>query len=149
MAPHIDDRFRFARMRVAANASSAAQIRAEFGMWLKRNFKLDSERTSELLLAAYEAVANAAEFAYVETSRRGTIDVSASYDADSDTLWVTVNDRGRWRHISGPSSAERQYRGRGIALMRALADEARIDSTPRGTHVTLAWTQLTRSASTA
>ncbi len=135
-------------MRVAADASSAARTRAEFGVWLKRHFTLGAERTSELLLAVNEAVANAAEFAYVGTSRRGTIDVSAAYDVDSDTLAVTVNDRGRWRHVSGPPTAERLYRGRGIALMRALADEARIDSTPHGTHVTLTWTHLTRSAST-
>ncbi len=149
MAPHIDDGSRFARMRVAANASSASRTRAEFGVWLKRHFTLGAERTSELLLAVNEAVANATEFAYIDASRRGTIDVSASYDVDSDTLAVTVNDRGHWRHLSGPPSAERQFRGRGIALMRALADEARIDSTPQGTHVTLTWTRLTQSASTA
>ena len=91
-----------------------------------------------------EAIANAAEFAYVDAPQRGTMDVSAAYDVDSDTLAVRVNDRGRWRHnISESATAERPFRGRGIPLMRALADYATIDRTPQGTHVTLTWTRLT------
>jgi serine/threonine-protein kinase RsbW len=150
MVSHVDDESRFVRARVTADGHGAASMRAEFGRWLARHFTLGAERISDLVLAVYEALANAAEFAYVDTPQRGTMDLSATYDADSDTLAVTVNDRGRWRHkASEPATAEHGYRGRGIPLMRALADHATIDPTPHGTNVTLTWTRLKQSGSTA
>lgn len=143
IASNIDDRSRFVRTRVAADARSAARTRTEFGVWLERHFTLGAERFSDLLLAVNEAIANATEFAYADAPQNGTVDVSAAYDGDSDTLAVKVNDRGRWRHSI---AAQRQHdlRGRGIPLMQALADDVTIDRTPRGTHVTLTWTDLTR-----
>jgi len=140
---NIDDRFRFARNRVAADPRSAARARAEFGVWLETHFSLSSDRFSDVLLAVNEAIANAAEFAYCETSQRGTLDVSAGYDRQSDTLSVTVDDRGRWRQQM-PAQYQQQLRGRGIPLMETLADEVTIDRTPRGTRVTLTWTDLTQ-----
>ncbi|MCV7090167.1 ATP-binding protein [Mycobacterium interjectum] len=145
----IDDRTRFVRRRVAADARSAARIRAEFKKWLERHFRLGAERSNDLLLAVNEALANAAEFAYVDAPRHGTMDLSAAYDDVADTLAVTVNDRGRWRRkLPEPAAVPRrpQVRGRGIPLMRALADRVTIDRTPRGTHVTLVWTDLSRRA---
>lgn len=148
MVTHIDDRFRFQRTRVAATASSAAQTRIEFSSWLQRHFKLSAERLNDLLLAVNEALANAAEFAYIDFSHAGTLDVSAAYDHDSDTLAVTINDRGRWR-VPEPTATESRYRirGRGIPLMKALADSATIDRTPHGTYVTLTWNRLGQSNS--
>lgn len=141
-ASNVDDRTLFVRTHVAADARSAARTRAEFGAWLNRYFSLCADRFSDLLLAVNEAIANAAEFAYVDAAQRGTVDVRAAYDGDADTLAVTVDDRGRWRQkVAGP----RHRRGRGIPLMEALADEAAIDHTPQGTRVTLTWTGLTRS----
>ena len=81
----IDDRSRFVRREVAADARSAARTRAEFGVWLERHFTLGAERTNDLLLAVNEALTNAAEFAYVEAPQRGSVDLSAAYDDDSDT----------------------------------------------------------------
>ncbi|ORV81531.1 anti-sigma regulatory factor [Mycobacterium interjectum] len=147
--PDIDDRSRFVRRRVAADARSAARTRAEFRMWLDRHFSLGAERSNDLLLAVNEALANAADFAYVDAARRGTMDLSATYDGAADTLAVTVNDRGRWRHKppeSDTAPRKPQVRGRGIPLMRALADRVTIDRTPRGTHVTLVWIDLLRRA---
>ncbi len=118
-------------------------------MWLDRHFRLGAERSNDLLLAVNEALANAAEFAYVDADRRGTVDLSATYDAAADTLAVTVDDRGRWRQqVPEPATvpSQPQVRGRGIPLMRALADRVTIDRTPRGTHVSLVWTNLSRRA---
>ena len=140
---NIDDPSRFVRTRVAADARSAAHARAEFGAWLERHFSLDDDRFSDLLLAVNEAIANAAEFAYVDAAERGTVDVRATYDGASDTLAVTVDDRGRWRQ-KVPVQRQQQMRGRGIPLMEALADDVVIDSTPQGTRVTLSWSNLTR-----
>jgi serine/threonine-protein kinase RsbW len=139
----IDEPSRFLRTRVPANARSAALARADFGAWLGRHFTLGAERFSDLLLAVNEAIANAAEFAYADSAGRGTVDISAAYDGDSDTLAVTVHDQGRWRQHVG-AHRTRQLRGRGIPLMEALADDVRIDRTPQGTQVTLTWMDLTR-----
>jgi serine/threonine-protein kinase RsbW len=142
MVQDIDDKTRFVRKHVAADAPGAAQARAELRRWLDHHFTIGADRVSDLLLAVNEAIANAAEFAYREAPQPGTIDVCATYDVDSDTLAVTVNDRGTWR----PSVSEPHlygFRGRGIPLMQALADEATIDPRPDGTHVTLTWTHLT------
>lgn len=140
---NIDDRSRFLRDRVAADPSNAARARAEFGLWLETHCTLGADRFSDVLLAVNEAIANAAEFAYCDASRRGTLDVSAAYDRRSDTLTVTVDDRGRWRQ-KVPAQHHQQLRGRGIPLMEALTDEVTISRTPHGTRVTLTWTDLTR-----
>jgi anti-sigma regulatory factor (Ser/Thr protein kinase) len=122
-------------------------MRAEFESWLDRHFRLSAERRSDLVLAVNEALANAAEFAYADASRRGTMDVGAAYDEKSDTLSVTIDDRGRWRPTR-PDPADVQHqpqiRGRGIQLMRVLADDVAIDPAPEGTRVRLTWTGLTR-----
>lgn len=138
---NIDDPSRFVRTRVAADARSAARTRAEFGVWLGRYFSLDDDRFNDLLLAVNEAIANAAEFAYVDAAERGTVDVRAAYDCDSDTLAVMVDDRGRWRHKK-PVHYQQQMRGRGIPLMEALADDVAIERTAQGTRVTLTWSGL-------
>jgi anti-sigma regulatory factor (Ser/Thr protein kinase) len=140
---NIDDRSRFVRTRVAADARSAARTRADFGVWLERYFSLDHDRFSDLLLAVNEAIANAAEFAYIDATERGTVDVRAAYDGDSDTLAVSVDDRGRWRQEK-PVHYQQQMRGRGIPLMEALADDVAVERTPQGTRVTLTWSGLTR-----
>lgn len=140
---NLDDRSRFVRHRVAADARGAARVRADFGVWLKTHFALGGDRFSDVVLAVNEAIANAAEFAYCDATQRGTLDVSASYDHQSDTLAVTVDDRGRWRQ-KVPAQRHQQLRGRGIPLMRALADEVAIDRTPHGTRVAMTWTGLTQ-----
>ncbi|OBH27076.1 anti-sigma regulatory factor [Mycobacterium sp. E342] len=142
-ASNPDDRSRFVRHRVAADPRSAARVRADFGVWLKTHFALGADRFSDVVLAVNEAIANAAEFAYCDAARHGTLDLSASYDHQSDTLAVTVDDRGRWRE-KVPVQHHQQLRGRGIPLMRALADEVAIDRTPHGTRVAMIWTGLTR-----
>ncbi len=68
---HVDDRTLFVRKSVAADARSAARTRAEFGAWLSRYFSLCADRFSDLLLAVNEAIANAAEFAYVDATQGG------------------------------------------------------------------------------
>lgn len=142
--PDIDAPSRFARARVCADAGNAARLRAEFAGWLGRRFSLGVEGLNDVLLAVNEAIANAAEFAYVDYPRPGTLDLDATYEAGSDTLAVTVTDHGRWRHKIPQPAGLPQLRGRGIPLMEALADDVIIDRTPHGTRVTLTWTQLNR-----
>jgi serine/threonine-protein kinase RsbW len=143
----IDTGSQFARTS-AADASGAARIRIEFAGWLQRHFTLGNEWLSDLVLAANEALANAAESGCLDTPGHGMIALTASYDAATDTLVVTVSDRGRLRPVvtgareSPAAPVQYALRGRGIPLMRVLADTMQIDTSERGTQVSLTWTHL-------
>ena len=135
-----DSRTRFAHTSVLADAARAAQLRQEFSVWLKRYFALGPTKISDVVLAVNEALANAAEFAYTTADRPGSMHLLADYDTASEILTVTVADEGAWRIADG--AAKKISRGRGIPLMRALADRATIDSTPSGTRVRLEWNHV-------
>jgi serine/threonine-protein kinase RsbW len=135
------NRPQFARTDALADPVSAAAIRREFSDWLRRSFTLDATKASDVVLAVNEAMANAAEFAYVTGERPGTMHVQADYDGTAARLTVTVADEGTWRS-AGPATKERS-RGRGIPLMHALADRATVDSSRAGTTVCLEWNCVT------
>jgi serine/threonine-protein kinase RsbW len=130
--------------QVAADPSTAARVRTELGHWLRTRCA-DEERVDDIMLAVYEAFANAAEYAYLGHTGPGTVDVLAALDTDADTLTVTVTDRGHWRQprIENTDPAH-QLRGRGIPLMKALASEASIRTSGGGTQVRLTWQGLTK-----
>ncbi len=135
-----DSRTRFAPRNVLADAACAAKMRQEFSVWLKRHFALDATKVSDVVLAVNEALANAAEFAYSTATRPGAMNLLAAYDSYTAVLSVTVTDEGAWRIAD--SEKKSISRGRGIPLMRALADRATIDSTPAGTRVCLEWNHV-------
>jgi serine/threonine-protein kinase RsbW len=124
-------------MDVTADAHTAAAIRREFSDWLGRYFTLDPTQASDVVLAVNEAMANAAEYAYLTAAQPGTMHVKALYDRSDATLSVTVTDGGTWRN-SDPATSGRR-RGRGIPLMQALADRATFDASQAGTRVCLEW----------
>ncbi len=130
----------FAKTGVAAAPELAAQLRREFSDWLRRHFTLDPTKASDVVLAVNEALANAAEFAYVTAKRPGVMHVRADYDGDAAVLTVTVTDEGAWRTTDPQTKGHR--RGRGIPLIHALTDRATFDSTPTGTEVCLQWDQI-------
>jgi serine/threonine-protein kinase RsbW len=137
----------FMQRDVAADARSAAAIRREFSDWLGRYFTLDATKASDMVLAVNEALANAAEYAYLTAARPGTMRMRALYDGSAATLSVTVTDQGAWRNV-GPAATENR-RGRGIPLMHALADRATLDSSPAGTTVCLEWNHVAPAATRA
>ena len=130
----------FSRLGVAATPEQAALLRNELCRWLQRCFTLDAESTSDVLLAVNEALANAAEFAYLGLSRGGVMHLRADY-LPPTTLTVTVSDEGRW-HARDPAVARDIARGRGLTLMRALTDHASFDSSTGGTEVRLRWDHI-------
>jgi serine/threonine-protein kinase RsbW len=135
---------RFTRTGIVADAQHAAKTRAEFGQWLAQHLRLDAIRLSDLLLATYEALANAAEYAYLGSPDSGTMDLVGQYDPRLDRLVVTVDDRGIWyQRVPSTDEVASRLRGRGLPLMRVLADEATICSTGAGTQVRLAWDRVT------
>ena len=123
---------RFACNDAAADATSVAGVRDAFTRWLRRGTGLDETRLCDVVLAVNEALANSAEFAYVDGDE-GTVDLDAVWDPARRTLTVTVSDRGSWRETN-PLNRQRR-RGRGIPLMRTLAEPVIIDTSGRGTRV--------------
>jgi serine/threonine-protein kinase RsbW len=133
---------RFERIGLPADAGAAAHTRREFSEWLAHFFDLDHTQCSDVVLAINEALANAAEFAYVLTDRPGTMDMYADYDSTSERLTVRISDYGLWRvPVATPAS---RTRGRGIPLMHALSDDVAIDSSGAGTQVCLQWNGVGR-----
>ncbi|MBJ8343014.1 ATP-binding protein [Antrihabitans sp. YC2-6] len=104
---------------------------------MSRHFTLDLQRRHDMLQAVYEALANAAEHAYPDTSEvsTATMDLHVDYDATTDVLQVSVCDHGQW---DAPVEDPRQRRDRGIPLMHALAD-THIESGSTGTQVRRQW----------
>jgi len=134
---------RFERIGVAADSRTASRIRDDFASWLTVAFDIEPDRAGDLVLATYEALANCAEFAYPSMGLTGTMDVRASYEPVDSVLSVIVADRGQWR-TAAPTPGDRS-RGRGIALMTALADDVSIHTSTGGTTVRLTWTDVRRN----
>jgi serine/threonine-protein kinase RsbW len=132
---------RFERVGILADAQTASHTRDEFADWLRDCFALDPIRSSDVILAINEALANCAEFAYLEHPDTGTMDVLAWHDAVESTITVLVSDRGSWRTPVVPSV---RTRGRGIPLMEALSDRASIETSDHGTRVKLEWANIAR-----
>jgi anti-sigma regulatory factor (Ser/Thr protein kinase) len=137
------DTERFDCIGVAAEAESASRIREEFAEWLQRFFDLDAIRFSDVVLAINEALANAAEFAYLsaDSNRARTMDLMARYDGLDARLTVTICDHGVWRM---PATVPDRARGRGIPLMRALSDRITIETSTAGTRVLMQWDDVSR-----
>ncbi|KHO18034.1 ATP-binding protein [Mycolicibacterium setense] len=125
---------------VRAAPEDAARIRREFSSWLGTHLTLDATTASDVVLAVNEALANAAEFAYLDAPAPGLMHLRADYDGDTDVLTVTVSDEGVWRIAE--TDHKNPARGRGIPLMRALTDRAVIDSNQAGTEVRLQWDHI-------
>jgi anti-sigma regulatory factor (Ser/Thr protein kinase) len=133
----------FAKIGVIAGPELAAQVRHELADWLNQYFLLDPEKSSDVLLAVYEALANAAEFAYFGAAQPGYMHVRAEYDTSAAVLTITVTDEGHW--LTKDNAVTNLARGRGIPLMHALTDRADIDSTAAGTEVRLQWDRIAQN----
>jgi anti-sigma regulatory factor (Ser/Thr protein kinase) len=127
----------FTKANISADPVSAALLRDEFAAWLGRTFTLDPVRSNDVILAVYEAMANAADCAYPGALTPGAMHVYAAYDQAQATLTVEVRDDGVWQ---APDPQLRGVaHGRGIPLIHALTDHAEITTTPTGTRVRLQW----------
>ncbi len=114
-------------LTVPANPSVLRPIRQSLRR-LANDLGLDRERSEGLVVAVGEAVSNAIEHAYLAAP--GTIHVRAR--RSGAVLVVEVRDHGRWRQ---EAAGERP--GHGLELMRAFADGVNIETTARGTTVSL------------
>jgi anti-sigma regulatory factor (Ser/Thr protein kinase) len=112
--------------RLPSVPSSVAMLRRGLRAFLDDAGRSHEER-EDLVLATCEAVTNAVEHA--EHPTEPFFDVTSRIVEDGVTIVVT--DHGQWRPPT-PSA----YRGRGLAMMRLLADTT-VEPGPDGTTVTL------------
>lgn len=115
------------RAEAVATAHNATALRRQFHDWLALD--LPTHVVGDLVLAVYEAIANAAEHAYADHPP-GSVQLEAHRAADH--ILIAVSDQGRWRAPTGDG-----FRGRGISLMRLLTQNIHTRCDHRGTVVHL------------
>ena len=122
---------RFAR-ELSADLGALSAVRSELGTWLRACGVADDARR-DLVLAASEAVANAAEHgARRAPDRQVGLDARVEPGDDGGAVVVVrVHDDGSWRATTASDE-----RGRGLLIVGALVDDVRID-TLAGTTVVL------------
>ncbi|MGW1560469.1 SpoIIE family protein phosphatase [Streptomyces sp. NPDC002144] len=116
------------RVYFPAESGRLALARHALRDWLTR-CDMPRRVAQDVLIAAGEACANAIEHGHRDTPGG---DVRLAAEASTDTVRVTVADTGSWKP-GDPDSTP--HRGRGIAMMRALAGDVTITPGPDGTTV--------------
>lgn len=118
----------------AADPFSVAEFRRAGQQWLECNVNCDAELRGDIVLAMNEALSNCVDHAYQHSDGAGQVmALRISYDLTAATLTVYVTDHGCWTEpVATPAN---RLRGRGIPLMRALADELSVHGTEHGTTV--------------
>lgn len=110
---------------------SASTARADLGEWLARLHVTTLDDLS-VRHAVGELVANAVEHAYVDPDVHDQARVRVELGVDG-VLELEVADDGAWR-AGRPSPGDR---GRGLALVRGITDELRVQRGTDGTRVTV------------
>ena len=101
--------------------------------WLSDMVRVDAQRRADIVLATYEALSNCADHAYRDHAARGTMTLRVSHDGGEGIVRICITDEGRWIDPTILATS----RGRGVILMRALADDFTIDGRDDGTTVCL------------
>jgi anti-anti-sigma factor len=117
------------RMDLDADPHQLAPMRRQIHEWAT-GIGLGREKLDDLQLAVVEAAGNAVEHAYRDSDRPGQVQVVLSADPDGGVR-VTVSDQGKWR----PPPQDPGCRGRGVQIIKALADEVDIAAGSDGTVV--------------
>jgi serine/threonine-protein kinase RsbW len=118
------------RRRETSDEGRLLELRLALAAWLG-GVGLERHYAEDVMLAACEAIANAFEHAY--RGGPGEIDVHA--DRSDGLLTVTVTDWGDWK----PDDAGDPTRGRGLILVRGLADDSEVVHRDDGTTVRMMW----------
>lgn len=117
--------------RVPAAVDQLTSLRHALDGWAQRAGLLDKDREA-LVLASYEAMANAVEHAYPDHD--GILDLQANHEPHG-WLTVMVTDFGAWK----PPPTNPWPRGRGLPLINNLAARSKVLPTADGTTVSMSW----------
>ncbi len=115
-------------LTLPADRYGLTRMRASLDAWLGE-LGAGADVRHDVLLAAWEACANAVEHA--QGPAGGTFNVNA--DRDGDRVRLRVADTGRWRSLGGGD----EERGFGLPLMRGLMDRVDVVHAAGGTVVVL------------
>jgi len=137
------------QFELAAEWVAPSIARDRFDGWL-RNLRWPGGQRDDLVLALSEAVSNSVEHGYripFDQSPDG-LDVGAIevrvrvlVEPGLRRIALAVRDHGRWREPRSPS----RFRGHGLNIIRACADQFSIEGDAHGTTLTL----VTRAAPAA
>ena len=119
-----------------ATAEGLIGLRQALARWAAET-PLSEDRQEDLVLAAYEAMANAAEHAY-PGGDGGPLEITAVCGAEE--LRVVVVDQGRWK----TPDPDETVRGRGRSMIGFLSDASDVEHRDDGTTVTMWFTQPAR-----
>lgn len=121
-------------VHLAAAPEHIATFRHELKHWLQ-GLPLKPAKIHDILLAAGEAVTNAIEHGSCSDATQSVLVEAAALH--KGTVTVVVSDGGRWIESSNAPLTPTQHRGRGLFLMEGLADRLVIDTTDKGTRITM------------
>lgn len=114
---------------MVATHRNASAARRRFHDWLAVD--VSSDLLGDLVLAVYEAIANAVEHSYAgQPDGPGPLRLHAR--RGSGQVLITVSDEGSWRAPTGE-----RFRGRGLQLMRLLTHDLHVVAGHGGTVVCL------------
>ena len=112
-------------LRLDSGDASLRRAREALRLWLV-GATVGEMDAHDIVLAAWEAIANATEHSLSETGFRLRAQLV------DETVRVVIEDDGTWM-----TPATRPDRGRGLQLMRSLMSSVEVEPGPRGTRVTL------------
>jgi anti-anti-sigma factor len=115
--------------RLPATAAQLSRLRRAVRAWSCAS-ALPAELSDDLQITLGEVAANAVEHAYPATGDQGEFTYCITHRCDG-SLDVEVCDFGHWR----PPPPDNRHRGRGLHIVREIATDVTIDSSPNGTHV--------------
>lgn len=122
-------------VELAAQPDAAVRSRRVTGRWLTSlcGGERPCATAQDLVLAVNEAVSNSAEHAY-DGDPSGVVVLHGT--AEGSSVRLQVSDHGRWRD----PPADPGFRGRGLNMIEAMTEEARVDHGPDGTTVSFCGT---------
>jgi anti-sigma regulatory factor (Ser/Thr protein kinase) len=120
-------------LSLPADARALEPMRRRVEAWLAGH-RVDEDALIDIQLALGEAVSNGMEHAYRGPDAGSQVEVELEFvgDGAGRELAVLVRDRGRWLQARTRPST----RGRGLAMIEALAADMRVTSNAQGTEVT-------------